>query len=124
MSEKFNGFNPEKSGAEKETREEIKPESGSVFDKVRGAVNSVMAEQKLQPEGRASTVSIYGGRIKTEADGSVVYNMRGLVSGVDRIGDKVLRAADDHIIKEPFKMAMQKPKAFINAVFSTGKRSR
>jgi hypothetical protein len=121
------GPSPEEMGVDvskADSKNETKITAESGLDKTRKTVNSVMAEQKLNPEGRGSKVSIYGGKLVTESDGSVVYNMRGLVSTIDRIGDKILRAADDHTIKEPLKMAMRKPKAFAKRVFSSGKRFR
>src|SRR5581483_5519162 len=93
------------------------------LDKPRQWVNKVVAESKLHPEGRESTVGIYGGKIKDE-DGKAVYDMRGFISNVDRLGDERLRAMDDHIMKEPVKMALKHPKAFLRSISSRGKRFR
>src|SRR3989338_861773 len=94
-----------------------------VLDKPRQWVNSIMAESKLKPDGRESTVGIYGGKIH-EIEGKTVYDMTGFVSTVDRIGDGILRAGDDHIIKQPGKMLMRHPKALFKSIFVRGKRFR
>lgn len=90
---------------------------------VTRGLDNIVGKNRLQPEGRNSTVKFYGGEIKQE-DGKTIFDMRGLVSNFDRIGDVVVRAGDDHVIKNPVKMLIRHPKAALKAIMSTGKRFR
>lgn len=91
---------------------------GKLTEKVKGKVN----ESRLPTEGQGyeSTVGFYGGKLKEDGEGKFVYDMRGLVSTVDRYGDALLRTYDEHTLKDPVKMLIKHPKWFFRFMFAAG----
>lgn len=77
-----------------------------VGEKVQGIVN----ESRLPNEDYKSTVGVYGGKMKIEADGKMVWDRIGIVSKIDTAGDAILRSYDEHVVKEPGKLLKMHPK--------------
>ncbi len=107
---------------EEESGQDDSPEKGllgSITEKVKTTVNEsrLPTQEKL---GFESTVGFYGGKLKTDAEGKFVYDMRGLVSKIDKFGDALLRTYDEHIVKNPIDMMLKHPKWFFRFLFSAG----
>lgn len=79
----------------------------------------------LPNEMYKSTVGVYGGEIRYDEKGRMVYDtrvlrkkiIRGILSGVDVIGDRILRPYDDHVVQNPIAMLKRHPKRFGGFVF-------
>ncbi len=79
------------------------------------ASNKVFSESTLPTEetlGYKSKVGFYGGKLRMVGQ-KMIYDMRGIVSRVDKWGDALLRTYDEHTIKEPLKMLRRHPKWFL-----------
>ncbi len=107
--------------AERESPRPEEPEKareglvGGIREKVRKVVN----ESGLSNEDYESTVGVYGGKMKTE-DGKMVWDRTGMVSGLDAWGDRKLRTADDHVVREPKKLLKKHPKIALGKFFAPG----
>lgn len=80
----------------------------------------------LPNEMYASSIPVYGGEIKYDAQGKMVYDTRfvkfpgittGLSSMTDVRGDKFLRAYDDHFARDPLGMMIRHPNWGIEFIF-------
>lgn len=96
----------------------------SSFDSTREVVSSIVNESRLPNNYYESTVGFYGGKLVEDSEGKIVYNMEGIISKADRFGDKLLRAFDEHIIKNPLEMLKRHPKLFLKFLLPDTKRYR
>lgn len=91
---------------------------------VRERVNKIMNESRLPNENYQSTVGVYGGRMKYDEQGKMIYDMKGLVSRIDQAGDIFLRNYDEHVMKEPWKLLRRHPELFFKMLLPGPKRYR
>lgn len=94
--------------AENETEEEY----GFISRYIKHIVENKQTENETL--GYKSQVSIYGGELKNEPDGKLVWNNMGLSSKFDRWGDRVLRAWDEHFVKDPLALLERNPRMFFH----------
>ncbi|MFA6252732.1 MAG: hypothetical protein WCV69_00460 [Patescibacteria group bacterium] len=90
----------------------------------RERINKVMSESRLPNQNYESTVGVYGGRIKQDEAGHMIYDMGGPVSKVDQAGDIFLRNYDEHVMKDPWDMLRRHPKMFFKFFMPGPKRYR
>jgi hypothetical protein len=83
-----------------------------------------MNEDRYPNQDYESTQGVYGGKIKTEADGKIVWDNRGLVSKIDKWGDAILRTYDEHVVKDLGEMIRRHPKLFFQFIAPGPKRYR
>ena len=102
----------------------LKFENLNPLNKVRDSVNKVVNESKIPTEGYESTVGVYGGKLKTEDDGKMVWNTKGPVSKIDKWGDAVLRTYDEHVVKDMSELFKRHPKLFFKFLAPGTKRYR
>jgi len=102
----------------------FKFENINPLNKVRDTINAKVNESKLPTEGYESTVGVYGGKIKLEEDGKMVWNNRGVISKIDKWGDAILRTYDDHIVKDLSELIKRHPKLFFQFLAPGTKRYR
>src|SRR3990170_407525 len=77
-------------------------------------------KNRFPSERYKSTVGVYGGKIVTEPDGKMVYEInKGWNNWIDGKGEKILRRWDDHVIKEPWKMLTTHSREFWDVVFKS-----
>ena len=96
-----------------------------LIDSARNKVNSVMAEAKMPSVDYKSTAGVYGGRLKEDERGGMVWDNTGFISRfVDRPGDIALRKYDEHTVKEPFKLLRHHPRWAYQFLFPGPKRYR
>lgn len=60
------------------------------LDGVRDKISKTVNESRLPTEGYESTVGVFGGKMKVEEDGRMVWNNKGVVSRIDKWGDAIL----------------------------------
>lgn len=103
-------------------------EKSGVLNWVRTQANKRVEEAHLPNENYESTVGVYGGKIRTykNKEGDVmVYDNRGTMSQIDRIGDGILRSYDDHTVKDSVAMLRRHPRRFVKELLHPGpKRAR
>ena len=105
--------------------EEEKPKT--LVEKASSLVQSKVNECRLPTKeilGYESSVGVYGGKINYDKEGEMVFDMRGLISKIDQKGDPILRAYDDHTVKNPIEMFKKHPKWFFKFLFAGTKRYR
>lgn len=90
----------------------------------RERINKVMNESRLPNENYESTVGVYGGRMRHDEAGKMIYDMKGLVSKIDQAGDIFLRNYDEHVMKEPWKLLRRHPELFFKMLLPGPKRYR
>lgn len=90
----------------------------------RERINKVMNESRLPNENYESTVGVYGGRMRHDEAGKMIYDMKGLVSKIDQAGDIFLRNYDEHVMKEPWKLLRRHPELFFKMLLPEPKRYR
>lgn len=76
------------------------------------AINRIVSESRLPTEkalGYRSSVGIFGGKLRKLPDGKYLFDMTGLISRADRLGDRVLRSTDEHHVKDPISLAVKHP---------------
>ena len=96
------------------------------LDKLRSGVQNKVQESCLPTKevlGYESTVGVYGGKIKYD-ETKMVFDMRGIVSKIDQMGDAVLRTYDEHTVKDPLTMLRQHPRWFFRFLAPGTKRYR
>ena len=106
-----------------EKEEEERTESAGQLDIVRRAINRIVESKGIRNEelGYESRVGVYGGNLRNDKEGKMVWDNTGLASRFDRWGDRILRAWDDHHVKDPVAMAEKHPKEFLHMLpFVTG----
>lgn len=89
-----------------------------------GKITHSFVKNPLPNEMYKSTVGVYGGEIRHDQEGKMVYDVRilrkkiirGISSGVDVIGDRMLRPYDDHVFQNPMAMLKRHPKQFLSFV--------
>ena len=91
---------------------------------VRDKINKTVNESKLPTEGYESTVGVYGGKMKMEDDGKMVWNNKGIVSKIDKWGDAILRTYDEHTVKDLGELIKHYPKLFFKFLAPGTKRYR
>ena len=94
------------------------------LNKIRDTINKTVNESKFPAEDYESTLGVYGGKIKTEEDGKMVWDNRGLVSKIDKWGDAILRTYDEHIVRDLGKLFKRHPKLFFKFLAPGPKRYR
>lgn len=94
------------------------------LDSIRNKVNRTVNESSMPTEAYESTVGFYGGKLKRNENNELVYNMRGIVSKIDQIGDYILRTYDEHIMRNPLELLKKHPKWFFKFIFPGAKRYR
>ncbi|MDD5749464.1 MAG: hypothetical protein PHO91_01595 [Patescibacteria group bacterium] len=102
------------------------PEKKGILDSVRSRVQEKMQESHLPTKealGYESTVGVYGGKVNYDGD-RMVFDMRGMISKVDRMGDAVLRTYDEHTVKNPVEMLKKHPRWFFRFLAPGTKRYR
>jgi hypothetical protein len=93
------------------------PETDAEINAVRRRINSIVGESKLPVEGETS-YAIYGGKLSTDPEGKIVYDMRlrHVQHDLDRAGDRFLRSVEDHQMKRPLKTFLRNPIKFFKYV--------
>lgn len=90
---------------------------------IKGNVeNTVKIRNKKYDYESAATT--YGFTLRERTDGTMFFDPSGAANKVDRIGDFLLRIADDHTVKEPGKLFRRHPKWFLQRLATGPKRSR
>lgn len=90
-----------------------------------GKIAHSFVKNPLPNEAYESTVGVYGGEIRYDQNGKMVYDVRvlrekiirGISSGIDVKGDRILRPYDDHVVQKPIAMLRRHPKQFLGFVF-------
>ena len=90
-----------------------------------GEIVHSFVKNPLPNEMYKSTSGVYGGEIRYDPQGKMVYDTRalrpqvlkGISSGIDVVGDRVLRPYDDHVVQNPIAMLKRHPKQFLGFVF-------
>lgn len=91
-------------------------ERQGIINLIRRLVNSRVEESKLPTKdalGYESSMGVYGGKLVSDDEGKMVYDVRGLWSKLDQLGDRLLRTFDEHHMKQPLRMAWNHPAKFI-----------
>lgn len=115
-------FNPEV--LQSEQPEPEKSKEGLLRKLVGEKIQGVVNESRLPNEDYDSTVGVYGGKMKIEEDGKMVWDRKGFVSKLDTAGDAVLRTYDEHLVKEPWKLLKKHPRWFLKFLAPGSKRFR
>lgn len=102
----------------------FKFENFNPLNKVRDSINGKMNESRIPTENYESTLGVYGGKIKMEADGKMVWNNQGVISKIDKWGDTILRTYDDHVVKDLGELISRHPKLFFQFLAPGTKRYR
>ena len=102
----------------------FKFENFNPLNKVRDTINKTVNESKIPTENHESTLGVYGGKIKREEDGKMVWNNKGIVSKIDKWGDAILRTYDDHLVKDLRALFNRNPKLFFEFLIPGTKRYR
>ncbi|MFH1192554.1 MAG: hypothetical protein V1655_03710 [bacterium] len=100
---------------------------GNIFNTIKEKVQGIVNECNLPTEeklGYESTVGVYGGKLKINENGRMVYDNTGFTSKVDRFGDAVLRTYDEHLMKNPVEVLKKHPKWFFRFLHPGTKRYR
>lgn len=92
--------------------------------KVRDKVNKTVNESRMPNKEFKSTVGVYGGKLKIEDDGKMIWNNRGIISKIDKTGDAVLRNYDEHVMKNPWDFFKRNPALFFKFLMPGTKRFR
>lgn len=87
-------FNPE----ELKNPEEGKSEGKNFIDKSREKIQKTVNESRMPTENYESTVGFYGGKLKEDDEGRMVFDMTKFISWGDRKGDAIVRTFDEHCI--------------------------
>lgn len=98
-----------------------------LIDKLRSHVQEKVQESKLPTQetlGYESTVGVYGGKINYDEENKMVFDMRGIISKIDRAGDAILRTYDEHTVKNPIEMLRAHPQWFFRFLIPGTKRYR
>ncbi len=106
--------------------ESEKPLEQGLLDKLRSGVQNKVQESCLPTKealGYESTVGVYGGKINYD-ETKMVFDMRGIVSKIDQVGDAILRTYDEHTVKDPLAMLRQHPRWFFKFLAPGTKRYR
>jgi hypothetical protein len=102
----------------------FKFETFNPLNKVRDAINSRVNESRIPTENHESTLGVYGGKIKMEDDGKMVWDNRGAISKIDKWGDAILRTYDDHVVKDLGELFKRHPRLFFQFLAPGTKRYR
>jgi hypothetical protein len=102
----------------------FKFETFNPLNKVRDTINGKMNESRIPTEDHESTLGVYGGKIKMEDDGKMVWNNQGVISKIDKWGDAILRTYDDHVVKDLGELISRHPKLFFQFLIPGTKRYR
>lgn len=91
-------------------------ESSGALDWVRRTVNRIVESSPMNNEelGYESTCGVYGAKIHKDAQGKTVWDNRDLRSHFDKWGDRILRAWDEHHVKDPIELLDKHPRAFFH----------
>ena len=116
------GFGPEFNPMEGQNKE-AEARKG-LLDRVREKIVGTVNESLLPAEEYDSTVGVYGGKLKLDSGGKLVFNNRGVISTFDRLGDAILRTFDEHTAKDLWKMIKRRPSAFFRYLVPGTKRYR
>src|SRR3989344_8059385 len=88
----------------------------SALEATRKGVNRIVAHE-LPKAGYESTMKVYGGHFAYDKEGRLVYDPRDIQSrAIDIPGDRILRAYDEHHVKEPGKLLRRHPKALLKSL--------
>lgn len=74
--------------------------------------------------GYDSNAGTYGFTLVKEDDGKLVFTSSGLWNKIDRVGDRVIRRTDEHVIQKPFEMFKRHPRRFFHQATTEAKRAR
>jgi hypothetical protein len=99
-------------------------ENFNPLNKFRDTVNKTVNESRIPSEDYESTVGVYGGKMKMEGDGKMVWNNEGIVSKIDKWGDAILRTYDEHVVKDLGELLKRHPKLFFKFLAPGTKRYR
>lgn len=102
----------------------FKFENFNPLNKVRDTINKTVNESRIPTEDHESTLGVYGGKIKMESDGKMVWDNSGLISKIDKWGDAILRTYDDHLVKDLRALFDRNPKLFFEFLVPGTKRYR
>ncbi|OGY93979.1 MAG: hypothetical protein A2406_03695 [Candidatus Komeilibacteria bacterium RIFOXYC1_FULL_37_11] len=108
-------------------KEDRSEEKESLLNKLGSSVQKRVQESHLPTQeilGYESTVGVYGGKINYDEEERMVFDMRGVVSKIDRFGDAVLRTYDEHVTKNPLEMFKKHPGWFFKFLVPGTKRYR
>ena len=100
---------------------------GEFREKGVDAIVHRLVKNPLPTERYKSTVGVYGGEIRYDQDGKMVYDTRilrpgiikGIASGIDVAGDRILRTYDDHVVQNPKNMLLKHPRKFLEFTFGS-----
>lgn len=102
----------------------FKFENFNPLNKVRDTINKQVNESRIPTEDYESTVGVYGGKMKMEEDGKMVWNNEGIVSKIDKWGDAILRTYDEHVVRDLGELLKRHPKLFFKFLAPGTKRYR
>ncbi|MFZ2310569.1 MAG: hypothetical protein WAW11_03430 [Patescibacteria group bacterium] len=102
----------------------FKFENFNPLNKVRDTINKTVNESRIPTEDHESTLGVYGGKIKMESDGKMVWDNSGIISKIDKWGDAILRTYDDHLVKDLRALFDRNPKLFFEFLVPGTKRYR
>jgi hypothetical protein len=105
---------------EEEIPQQIESKDGLIRETVGKKVQGIMNESRLPNEDYESTVGVYGGKMNFDDEGKMVWDRRGIISKVDKAGDAVLRTYDEHVVKEPRKLAEKHPRIALRKFLAPG----
>ena len=96
------------------------PKEGILRRAIESTVQRTVNESNLPNEDYESTVGVYGGKMKTDEEGRLIWDRRGIVSKLDKAGDAILRTYDEHVVKEPKKLLKKHPKIAMKKLLAPG----
>lgn len=94
------------------------------LDAIGKGVNKISAESRIPTEEYQSTMKIYGGSIKRDPEGKMVFDRRGPVSRIDKTLDPLFRTPDEHTMRNPLALLRRHPRWFFRFLFPGPKRYR
>lgn len=93
------------------------------FKGLADVVNKTVYESGFINEDYNSTLGCYGGKIKKEGE-KIIWDNTGFISKLDKFGDAILRTYDDHLVKNPWELFKNHPKAFFKFLAPGTKKYR
>ncbi|MFA5023937.1 MAG: hypothetical protein WC523_03215 [Patescibacteria group bacterium] len=102
----------------------FKFENLNPLNKIRDTINKTVNESRIPTEDYQSTLGVYGGKIKMEEDGQMVWNNKGIVSKIDKWGDAILRTYDEHVVRDLGELFKRHPRLFFQFLTPGTKRYR
>jgi hypothetical protein len=113
---------------------EIKPQTEIAGSQKPGAlerVSQVIKRNVLQTAaihneelGYDSVAGTYGFTLVKAADGKLIFSQSSVLNRVDKVGDRLIRRTDEHVIEKPAAMLRRHPRRFFQHLTTGAKRAR